>query len=119
MVTLRTLLLFNLAAAALFALSGMATHLRPDARARQLSHLPNFDNASRQALAEAENVEALVPKALFYFDVAKGLKLRQYDQDDDYVAVVRLLSYLSALALALSAALACLLWRSRPARPRQ
>ena len=117
MVTIRTLLLFNLGVAALFAAAGAATHLFSEAAAQPITHLPTFDPASRKSLAEAEDIEALKGQALFYFDLARGLKVRQYEQDDEYLATVRMLSYLTALALAVSAGLAWLFARNRRPAP--
>jgi hypothetical protein len=112
-VTLRTLLLFNLGMAALFALLAAGTYLVPDSRARQVTYLPSFDAPSRQMVAESDDMESVRTKALYYFDLAKGLKVRQYENDEDHVATLRIVSYLSALALTLSAALACLFGRVR------
>ena len=78
MVTRRAMMIYNFGIALILVAVGVVTLLFSDVAAQQsarLTALPTFDGNSRQAIEEQEDIEQLRQRSLFYFELARELKV--------------------------------------------
>ena len=109
-VSLRTLLLFNFGFALVFVLVGMLSVYSLDyTRPNRASESPAFAKKARTDIESEQATEVIRGRALFYFDVASGMRRARMEDDESDYRDVQLLSFFVAGLFALGGMLGLLL----------
>jgi len=111
-ITLRSALLYNFGIAAVFVLIGILSIYTLDlAKPNRDNELPAFAKGERLVIEQEQDIEAIRGRALFYFDIARGIRRARLQDESHVYNDIRILAFVVAGMFAVGGILALLLPR--------
>jgi hypothetical protein len=113
-IKLRTLLLFNFGVALVFLLiAGLSTYSLDLVRPNRAREHAAFSGESKLAVVEEQSIDQLRSRALFYFDIARNIRLARMQDEVRVFNDAQFLSFAVAILFLASGILAILLPRPK------